>query len=215
MYFTIIRLFKKIIILSIITILPIIVYSYINDNTKLTFNIKKETQYEINAKFLSEKHIAIEERIIYFNNKNKLNKLFIKLGNLNIKKSYDISNIKINNLKVNYKTFGNNNNILMLKLNTPIKKHTTTVIDTKYILELKDIKETDYSLEKWYPVLTFYREDNWYENNEKIVKIKITTPKEFILKVNNFYRYKKEEDMNIYYIESVNDNVDILITRVK
>ncbi|MTI66274.1 MAG: M1 family metallopeptidase [Firmicutes bacterium] len=214
MYLTIIRLLKRMIALSIITILPITVYSYINDNTKLTFNIKKETQYEINAELLSEKHIVIEERIIYFNDKKKLNKLFIKLGNLNIKKSYDISDIRINNIKVNYKTFGNNNNILMLKLNTPIKEYTTSVIDIKYILELKDIKRTYYSLEKWYPVITFYRENSWYKNDKKILKIKITTPKEFTLKINNFYRYEKKEDKNTYYIES-DRNVDILITKVK
>ncbi|WP_120168945.1 M1 family metallopeptidase [Thermohalobacter berrensis] len=158
MYYILKRLFKKVLSLLIITVLPIIIYLYIPEDIKYTFNLDRVNQinkYNIVADFNPQnKEIEINTKITFVNIADKpLDKIFLHLYpntfsskdkvpyyNHEMEEAYPkgfnpgyvkVKEVKVNNSSANFKIIGKNQSILMIKLKKPIKRNNKRIIDIK------------------------------------------------------------------------------------
>lgn len=162
-----ITLTKKVIMLIIITVLPLGLYLYLNEEVQTTFitNIDtNQTKYILDAEFNpNDKSIYVYEKIIFSNKTNdKIDKIYFYLNN-----EIKIANIKINKKEVGYKIIGDEN-ILMVTFSEEIQTEDSIDIDINFLIKAKDSswsKEydgtTNYKLGIWYPVVIYHDNNGW------------------------------------------------------
>lgn len=152
------KFFLKIFLLTIILVVPVAMYVFIEDNAQLTWNInsiKEMNKYAIIAEFHPEKEeLVVVEKIEYRNKTNKsidkvfcyvddiLNRnekvcqdfseeLIIKEGGISYEGNV-IESVKIKNKNVDFKIIGSKSNVLMINLDEKLKKDDKLTIEIKY-----------------------------------------------------------------------------------
>jgi len=184
MYAIIKKILMKVIALIFITILPIAMYIYIEDDIQFTWNLNDTdniNRYIINVEIKPEnKEMYIDEKVEYVNNtKGELDKIYFYLfpqsigtddvcqdlkgelreqiiqGNNN-SVMLNIKSIKRKGKKLDYKIIGKKQNIIMVKLDTQIKNGQKIDIEIKGVLDFPHVADKTSDGRNVYDIINWY-----------------------------------------------------------
>jgi len=225
MYSILRKLFLKVISLGIITILPIMLYVYIQDDVQFTWNVNDINDLNIYTMKVNvdveNKEIQLEEKIEYINKaKNGSDKLYLYILSqeyiadsiclefeeetkgdtlLNVEPYFlDVKSISSYGKDLSYKIIGKNKNIVMVNLGKSINEGEKVEIEIKGVLDFPYPIASTKDDRNVYNVACWYPVIAEYDNG-------------WMLNVDNSY-IEKAYSKNAYYdVEiSTSDKVEII-----
>lgn len=230
MYEVMKKLIIKLISLAIVTILPIGIYLYTNDNSKYIFNYKpniNRNKYIIIAEFKpEERQLDIKQRVSFTNNfSEKTDRVYFHLCPDGFNSGYiNIKNIKVNGKNNKFRLIGKSKSILMVYLFNPINTGEKIYIDITASVKLSDSMEYlgpsyyTYNIINWYPILVTYEDNKWnlnsYNYDISNYHVEFIIPKGYtVASTGRIIKKAELKDKTCYFIESL--NVEIFLLTVK
>jgi len=214
-----VKLYDKIIYLIIITVLPIGIYLYNNEEAQTVFKNSMTKEFD---KYIIEGYLDENEKSLYFtqtiaftNRANyQLDRLFLDTDLNNI----ELRDLEVNGEKVYFKGIDIDNDKLILLLGKPIDHNETVNLEINYCLKLghhyEDEGYTIYDFNKWYLDVSHLDGNGWNINydgdidgskDKKHFSIKITLPVNHIIDTDMEIKTSNKISRNyaVYHLQGI------------